>query len=226
MYGALFLATVGITIQLQGCKKDDLSITEFGYSDVSLKTSYTVSPQNLSNPYDSIGFKHNEMCIDFFNTFDIINGPILEEEDVFSFFDLPHSAKQTYYLCYGYSNLNPTGYKPGLKLEYSSNPHVFDAYFELRSITLDEGTTLSEKISKIIDFEDSFLNNSHSTLQNLPMPLRERVKGAVLLASSVGRYSLCLWSSKEQGGLGYYDIFNNETGASDPPEWVNDDIFG
>jgi hypothetical protein len=225
IYGSLFLASVGITIQLQGCKKKDLSITEVGYSNVSLKTSSTVSPQNLSNPYDHIGFNHNEMCIDFFNTFDIINGSVPSEKDILSYFDLPDTAKQIYYLCNGYSNLNPTDYKPHLKQEYSRNPQVFDAYFELRSIISDDGSTLIEKTTKIIDFEDSFLNNSHSSLQNIPIPLRERVKEAVLLASSVGRYSLFLWSSKEQGGLGYYDIFNNDFGASGPPDWVKEDVY-
>ena len=152
---------------------------------------FNSGPSNSSNPYDSIGAMHNTLLIQFIDSVQCPENTT--SNDIYNHFyvsglpslsDMVSSLEQVDYNTSGY-----TGYMDSI---YQAHKNVWSYYLEIRDI-VNNGKSLSDIIQNIIDYEN--------TMDISGLNAQEQM--AVYSAASVARYSSYMWSSIDEGGLGY-----------------------
>lgn len=148
-------------------------------------------PINMNNPYDYIGESHNEKLITFIDSVNLHNDDRFKfSYEKFYVKGLPNENIFTNII--NLSNSEPDNYTGLMDSLYKVYPDLYEHYFVIRNIVNDT-TILTNKINALISYENS-LNSTNLNKDNLM---------ALQSTFSVARYSLYLWSTKEEGGLGY-----------------------
>lgn len=208
------------TLMLFGCSKQDLVQTQETDGHIRLSSvGQQVDPSYSNNPQDSSGILHNQFLDDFINStndeYDDLS-PI----DVFEFAELDEYGRSmlTDYGTLGM--LNPGAYNSQLLEDlYIAHPGMFNYYFSLRNITIDENLDLEAKIEAIKQFEGSFDYSPYSTDEI----------ACLQVTSSIARYSLFYWAPTIEGGMGNFDAVQLDNDNLQGVDWWAvgvDDIWG
>ncbi len=183
---------------------------------------------NPKNPFDSLGISHNEMCISFIEEKENeIRYNLLNKYDVFEFFNTSKEVQAIVSNHYSMSQQTLKEFKSIKNSLYDEYPLLIEAYTIIRSEIVDTTKSLEQKINAFVKFENEILDGTNDYLfEEIEQDKIEGTKQAILASCAIGRNSLFLWSSKSEGGLGYYDFINTNTKTSAPPQWFVDDLWG
>lgn len=156
------------------------------------QTQYSNIAPNNNNPYDQAGLKHNLLMatieqrgshdMSTSQVFEIVDGVI--EENYGS--DIQNFSSQTFAspILSFQTRLEMENYVNFLNINYESKQKLLTLADILLSYDVDNLLTV---ITQIVDFENILINEFD----------RERnIYEPVLIASSIGRYSLCYWHER------------------------------
>ena len=223
----LFIPNETVQIKISGNKQMAEVIKQSLPEQVFTNKKCGFSVSNAQNPYDVFGTRHNELVISFVNDVVIPSAEqTLTEVDVYEYLNTTDEVIDNYNKVDGMANANVNQYTGELKSLQIEYPLLFNEYKKIRSIITNNGLSFELKIEKIKQFERSIINNSNALFSGLDDSSVEQLKSGILTATAIGRYSLYLWTSTADGGLGYYDIINPPLAANGPPDWVVEDIWG
>lgn len=177
-----------ITLLAVQCKKENIPMKPEIKKPVKGAYLSSCDPENIGNPYDSIGGKHNQLVSDIYNWPNFDN----------SFDSIVFYFNETTGL--NYSSQDFTNYYNNYFVDYITTSGGFDvSYFDqfqtdsLVKVYLKDYFTLiltygdlCERVSESINFEDDVINDS-----NLTSAQKERL----LMVFSVYRHSTYLWET-------------------------------
>lgn len=157
----------------------------------------------MNNPYDNIGWQHNDMLSKFINEVLLKSSqnPERDNEELalelaFEFFNSDETAREYLSNYWDKSNLETPQFDETMSRWMNDNPIIYERYFDIREITNNSEINLETKINEIIRLETEIISSNYSDFD----------KQVVLQATSIGRWSLYFWAPIDMGGLGNYDL--------------------
>lgn len=199
------------SIFILGCKKEEVK------SEPNLKT--VVNPANRSNPYDTVGYQHNQLLDDFIIIELIPKKSYYNVDSTFNNFGFSTAQKQFVLDMENYQHSDTSAYSNDLMELYYNCPEYFEKVFDIRDIVINTALGLEEKIENIKTIESGFssLNISRYYIEML------------YKTASTARYSLYYWAPTSQGGLGNFDTYFGNKKSTMEVNWGEvglDDLWG
>lgn len=172
-----------------------------------MKSTAVLTVGNVNNPYDSEGQQHNTMLISFIDEVLVENnnynptetGGVSDYQEVFDHFEDNSTQTIDNFTTHLHKDhLELSEYSASMITLYNNNTYAFNKYFEIKNV-LEDNITAQAKINEIKLIEaDILADNLNSDLEEV-----------LLTASSIARWSIYLWISTDEGGLGKFDEINN-----------------
>lgn len=157
-----------------------------------------VSPSNELNEFDYIGQSHNQLLVSFIDSMRASNStehPTLYQsfyvEGLIDENSLTSILEQV--------NYNPEEYTGIMDSLYTARPDLFEHYLFIRDV-MNDSSSLEEKLDNLLNYENEIDYAVLSDSDNL----------IIKATFSTARYSLYLWSEREEGGLGYGSTSNKK----------------
>lgn len=193
------LTVLGVAVSLVltlSCEKSSELNQTIKSEEPTLKA--VISPSNDLNEFDYIGQTHNELLVSFIDS-TRASGSTEHPTLYQNFYVEGLVDENTLTSILQQVNYNPENYTGIMDSLYSARPDLFEHYLSIRDV-MNDSSSLEEKLANLRDYENGIDYTVLSDSDNL----------IIKATFSTARYSLYLWSEREEGGLGYGSTLNKK----------------